>query len=87
MAEAHRLDSDVSSPTSVGTVPLKELVLSSLRDREEREGEPSGTHTHTPFTHAKRGDGGDPTPIPSGGGYQARTHMRETPHARHRAEA
>ena len=26
MAEAHRSDIDVSSPTSVGTVPLKELV-------------------------------------------------------------
>ena len=48
---------DVSSPTSVGTVPLKELTWRYLRDREEREGEPSDTHTHhshTPKTRRRR---------------------------------
>ena len=54
MAEAHSLDIDVSSPTSVGTVPLKELYSRTLRDREAREGEPSGTHTHTIHTPQTR---------------------------------
>ena len=73
--------SDVSSPTSVGTVPLKALALRSLRDREAREGEPSGTHSHTSHTHPKRGDGGGPTPIPSGGGIPStRAHTCERRH-------
>ena len=79
MAEAHRYDIDVSSPTSVGTVPLKALVSRRLRDREARVGEPSGTHTHTPVTHPKiAATAVTQTPIPSGGDTErAHTHARD----------